>query len=731
MNSKTDRPNQFIEEERYELFEKQRYHFELNRRNFLKFFGGGIVLFVPLNRLNAQQGESGRSGDDDVPQEISAWIHLDEDGSIKVFTGKTEVGQNIRTSLAQAAAEELHVPVSMIRMVMADTAQTPFDMGTFGSLSTPLMAPQLRKAAAAAREMLIDLAAQRWNVNRNTVHIVNARLTADHTKESLSFADVIKGQKLAKTIPDDQPTLARTEWTIAGTSVPKVNGKDFVTGKHKYTSDMKLPGMLFAKVVRPTAFDAKVSSADISAAEAIPSVKVVRDGDFIAVAAPDHETAMRAAEQIKVEWNAPAQPSNSELFELLKKPLPPNESQGRRRREPVIQGSIADGLASAEKKLEETYTVEYIAHAPLEPRAAVAEWKDGTLTVWTGTQRPFGVRGELAEALSLPEEKIRVIVPDTGSGYGGKHSGECAVEAARIARAAGKPVKLVWSREEEFTWAYFRPAGVIQIKSGVKNDGMITAWEFHNYNSGSSAIESKYDFPNQHLQFHPSDSPLRQGSYRALAATANHFARESHIDELAHSIKMDPLEFRLKNTKDERLRDVLEAAAKSFGWKNMNAAKGHGMGISCGFEKDGYVATCVEIVADSTKGTVKILRVVEAFDCGPVVNPNHLKNQIEGAIVMGLGGALFEEILFENGKILNPRFSNYAVPRFSDLPPIEVVLVDRKDIPSSGAGETPIVGIAPAIGNAIFDATSIRLRSLPLIPNGLASTSRSTAKTPR
>jgi isoquinoline 1-oxidoreductase len=316
----------------------------------------------------------------------------------------------------------------------------------------------------------------------------------------------------------------------------------------------------------------------------------------------------------------------------------------------------------------------------------------------------------------VAEQNIRVVVPDTGSGYGGKHTGETAIEAARLARAARKPVKIVWSREEEFTWAYARPAGVIRAKSGVRKDGVITAWEFHNHNSGPSAIEMKYDVPNLHMQFHPSDSPLRQGSYRALAATANHFARESHIDELAHAIGMDPLEFRLKNAKDERLRGVLEAAASAFGWRDRKTASGQGFGIACGFEKDSYVATCVEIAA--TRGdlqNLKIVRVVESFDCGAVVNPSHLKNQIEGAIVQGLGGALFEQVQFAKGKILNPHFAQYRVPRFSDLPPIEVVLVNRKDIPSAGAGETPIVGIAPAIANAIFSATTTRLRSLPLL----------------
>jgi len=293
------------------------------------------------------------------------------------------------------------------------------------------------------------------------------------------------------------------------------------------------------------------------------------------------------------------------------------------------------------------------------------------------------------------------------------------VEAARLARAAQKPVKLVWTREEEFTWAYFRPAGVIEITSSVSNDGTITAWEFHNYNSGGSGIRALYHIPNQKTEFHQAHSPLRQGSYRALASTANHFARESHIDELARLVKLDPLGFRLKNLQDARLRAVLEAAAKTFGWGKNKPSPDHGFGVAGGFEKGAYVATCAEVAVDRVGGTVKVVRVVQAFECGAVLNPDHLKNQNEGAILMGMGGALFEAVRFDNGKILNPRFSRYRVPRFSDSPEIEVVLLDRKDLPSTGAGETPIVGIAPALGNAICDATGVRLRSLPMAPKAL------------
>jgi len=293
------------------------------------------------------------------------------------------------------------------------------------------------------------------------------------------------------------------------------------------------------------------------------------------------------------------------------------------------------------------------------------------------------------------------------------------VEAARLAKAAGKPVKLVWTREEEFTWAYFRPAGVIEVAGAVNREGRITAWDFHNYNSGSAGIRMLYDVPGAKTEFHNAQSPLRQGSYRALASTANHFARESHIDELAQAAKMDPLEFRLKNLKDARLRAVLQAAADRFQWGKVRPDEQRGFGMALGLEKGSYVATCAEVKLDRGAGKVSVTRVVQAFECGAVLNPDHLKNQNEGSIVMGIGGALFEAMRFQNGRIQNPRFSEYRVPRFSDTPRIEIVLLDRKDLPSSGAGETPIVGIAPAIGNAIFSATGRRLRSLPMAPDGL------------
>ncbi len=710
--------------ERYELYADPVWSAELSRREFFRIVGAGLVVAFVLENTATAQPPGGRRrgfGGGALPQEIGAWLHIGEDSAVTVFTGKVEIGQNIRTSLTQVVAEELRTPVGRIRLVMADTGQTPFDGGTAGSRTTPSMAPQLRRVAAAARELLLDLAAEQGKIGRATLTVADGKIVGPGSKPEFTFGQLTRGQKLMKLIGNKAPTTPANQWKVEGTSVPKVDGREFVTGTHRYASDVRRPGMLFGRVLRPASFKAELVSVDTRAAEALPGVIVVRDGPFVGVAAPTEQAAAQAVAAIRAEWKSPPQPSSDELFQYLKShPATGRGGFGGGGRN--SRGSVPEGLKAADQKRAATYTIAYIAHTPMEPRAAVAEWSDGKLTVWTGTQRPFGVRGELANALSIPQERVRVIVPDMGTGFGGKHTGEAAVEAARLAKAAGKPVKLVWTREEEFTWAYFRPAGVIEVTGGVSKDGTLVAWEMHNYNSGGSALPTPYEVAHQRTQFHGADSPLRQGSYRALAATANHFARESHMDDLAHAVQMDPLAFRLRNLKDERLRAVLEAAAKQFGWGQAKPAPGRGFGVAGGKEKGSYIAACAEVAADAKSGRVKVHRVVTAFECGAILNPDHLKSQLEGGAIMALGGALFEAIRFANGKILNPRFSDYRVPRFGDVPVLETVLLDRKDLPSAGAGETPLVALAPAVGNAIFQATGIRLRSLPMVPNGLKAT---------
>lgn len=660
----------------------------LDRREFLARVGGGVAVFVLSEPAPGQR-------QDPFPPSLEAWLHIGKDGIVTAYTGKIEAGQGARTELMQAVAEELRTPLASVRLVMADTSLVPFDMGTFGSRTTPAMVPQLRKAAATARELLLDLAAKAWNADRAALVAMNGTVRNPVAPRSATYGELTRGEKLAAEVRADAPLTPAAEWTVAGTPVAKAGAEEYVTGRHKFASDLKRPGMLYGKVVRPPSFGARLVSYEGAGA--------VRQGDFLGVTGASPLEAERAAAAIKAEWNQMPQPSASELFGYLKQHAEPSER-------PISErGTVKSALAEAEVKLTQTYTVAYIAHCPPEPRAAVAEWNGGQLTVWTASQRPFGVRGELAQAFGVAEDRVRVIVPDGSAGYGGKHIGDPAIEAARLAQAAGKPVKVTWTREEEFAWAYFRPAGVIEVSSGATKAGAITAWDFVNINSGSAGIQTAYDIPNQRIVFQASKSPLRQGSYRALAATANHFARETHIDELAHACGIDPLAFRLRNTADPRFKAVLEAAAERFN----KPAPGRFLGLAAGWEKGSYVATFAEISLGSG-GRPKLERVVEAFECGAIMNPDNLRNQIAGAIVMGLGGAQFEAIDFANGRILNGRFSRYRLPRFSDVPLIDVVLVDRKDLPSVGAGETPIVGLAPALGNAWFAATGTRHRSLPL-----------------
>ncbi len=700
-----------IDPERYELLDAL-FNAEATRRDFFRIAGAGVIVALFLETEVVAQPKGGP-----VPREIGAWIHIGEDNAITVYSGKVEIGQNIRTSLAQVVAEELHSPVKSIRMVMADTAMVPFDAGTFGSRTTPAMMPQLRRAAAAAREVLLDLAAGKGKTERDKLTVADGKVAGPDGKPSFTFGQLTKGQKVMKVIPATVATTPANKWTVVGTSVPKVDGRAFVTGTHQYGSDVRRKGMLFGKVLRAPAFGAKLTSVDVKAAEAKPGLTVVRTGDFVGVVGPTEYEAMKGLALVKAEWaNPPKQVGAKELFKHLKETG--RAGKGGFGGGGVAQGSIEMGIKAADKTVKETYTLAYIAHVPLEPRVAVAEWEGDKVTVWTGTQRPFGVRGDVANALGVTQDKVRVIVPDMGSGYGGKHNVDAAIEAVRLAKATGKPVRVAFTREEEFTWAYFRPAAVIEVNAGAKKDGTLTAWEFANYNAGGSGLRMPYAVANVKTNTYSSQTPLRQGAYRALASTGNNFARESVMDELAHAIGMDPLEFRFKNLKDARLKAVLEAAAKQFGWGKKPDA-GRGFGLACGTEKGSFVATCAEIAFDKAKKDVRVIRAVTAFECGAILNPDHLKNQVEGCVMMGLGGALFEQIDFADGKILNPDFANYPLPRFRDTPILETVLLDRKDLDSAGAGETPIIGIAPAVGNAIFAATGVRLRSMPMIPNGL------------
>ena len=685
-------------------------------RPYFDRFGNGLVVVLAAQR----PGPSGWGAGG--PPHGGAWIHLGEDGKARAFTGKVEVGQGTRTALSLIVAEELRLPLSAVELTMGDTDVCPWDMGTFGSRSMPDAAQHLRTTGAAARALLGRLAASRLGVPATEVELVEgeARGRGPASSSTVGYGELVKGLRRVELVPPDTRPGPPSEWTKAGHPVQDVGSRDVVTGARQYTSDLHPPGLLYGKVLFPPTFGAKLRTVDLAPARALPGVVAIQEGDRVAVASPRLLTTIAAVKAIRAEWEAPPQPSEKEIVEYLRA----HPAEGEDFWDVIHHeaGNVKAAMAHAPISLEATYTTAYIAHAPLETHAVLASWEGERLTVWVGTQTPFRARDALSDALEIPPARVHVVVPPTGSGFGGKHASELAVVAARLAKAAGRPVRIAYSREEEFSQAYFRPMAVIDVRSATASDGTLSAWEFHVLNAGSAAARTPYRVPNQKVDNQPTDSPLAQASYRALAATANNFARESHMDELAAKVGADPVEYRLRHLADDRLADVLRAVARHAGWdarpsSGKGRPDGSGRGIAVGLEKGGRVATFAEVRADEGRH-LEVLRLVSGYECGAIVHPSNLKSQVEGGAVMALGGALFEAIHFDGGRVLNPRFSEYRVPRFRDIPPIEVLLLDRPDLPSQGGGETPLIAVAPAIANAIYDATGRRLRSLPLTPDG-------------
>ena len=683
----------------------------MSRRSFVQLLGSGLLITVTPSVSFAQRRGRRRA------ITVSARLHLDPDGTITVMTGKVEEGQGPRTQLSQAAAEELCVPVERIRLVMADTGLVPDDGITAGSRTTPSTVPDVRRGAATARGLLVGFAAGQWQVDPGTLDVLDGGITHKASGQSLTYADLAKAAKapelFRKTVPADVELIPAADWRVLGRSVPRPNRRDLVTGAHRYPSDVARPDMLYGKVLRPPSYKATLQAVDLSRAEAFKDVIVMREGTFVGCAAPTSQRAAEALAEIakSASWKTVPQPSSKELFAHLKA----NARTGGRSRDRTA-GSPDSAFAAADKVLSASYEVAYVQHAPMEPRAATAEWRDGKLTVWTGVDGPQRVQRNLAQALQVPTERVRVIVPDMGGGFGGKHTGEAAEEAARLAKAAQRPVAVHWTRAEEFTWAYFRPAALIECRAGLDVEGNPTAWDFTNINAGGSAIEPPYRIANRRVRSMGSDSPLRQGAYRCLAATANNFARESFVDELAAAAGADPLAFRLTHLDNPRIKAVLETAAKRFDWSGRKSrpTPDVGVGLACGTEKNSVVAACAQVRVDRASGEIRVEEVCEAFECGPIQNPDNLLSQVQGCILMGLGAALREEIRFEDGKILNPSFADYQVMRFEDVPRLDIVLIPKTAGASAGGGETPIIVIAPAVANAVFAATGVRIRSMPM-----------------
>jgi nicotinate dehydrogenase subunit B len=666
---------------------------EPEEREWSALLGDGLVVVWPPPPTPAGSWPMGGG----------AWLHIAPSGQVTAFSGKVDVGQDNATAFRVLVAEELGGDLAGVQVVQGDTDICPFDMGTVGSRSMPDAGEALRRAAAGARRTLDELAP------------AGAPLPPGLRVEVLRAEPALRAPAERRLVGRDH-----LDWT-GGHGTRRT---DVVTGRRLYVSDLELPGMLYGAVLRPPVQGGALREVDWADALRCPGVSVVRDGDFAGVTAAGRAEATQALELVTATWDVPAAVEGELAAHLRSHPAPDatwpppvNEHEG----------DVEAALAGAALRLDATYTTSYIAHVPLETRAALASWEGGRLTVWTGTQRPFAVRRYLADNLGLDEADVRVVVPPTGAGFGGKHDGTVALEAARLARGVGRPVKVHWSRAEEFKYAYMRPMAVIDVRAALDDGGRISAWDFVDINAGPAAIGFPYSVPNRHLRYQPAEPPLAQGSYRALGANANNFARESHIDELAHGTGTDPVEFRLRHIDDERLKAVLRAAAGRFGWtgphngagpgRGQDRRTGWGQGVAVGLEKGGRVATCAEVNV-ATGGAVQVTRIVTAYECGAIVNRDTVVNQVEGATVMALGGALFESIPWEGGRLGQLSLARYRVPRFADLPRIDVVLVDRPDLPSAGAGETPMIGVAPAIANAIFAATGKRLRSLPLVPEG-------------
>ena len=646
---------------------------------------GDVTVGFPASRTGYGQQTYGNT----EPQtERATWLHVRPDGGATVFAGKVEYGQNIRTGLAIEVADELRLPLDRIEVILGDTDLVPWDMGTFGSQSTARVGVQLRRAAATARETLLALAADQLDLPVDDLEAVGGRVVSKNAPENgLDYAELLATQSIEQELRDDAPLLPASEFRVMGTEISeRLDAVARVTGQAQYSQDIQPEGVLFASVIRPVAYGARPRSVDFSVASALPGVvETVHDGSLIAVIAESDEQADRAAELVEIDWDVPnGQPAGWELPSVLVE----SGTDGFVMQE---SGDLDEGFRAATEVIESTYFIPYIAPIPMEPRAAVAEWQDGHLTVWAGTQRPFGIRQELSAAFDLSEDQIRVVAPEIGGGFGAKSPYRPAIEAAKLARAADRPVRVAYTRVDESVWSNFRPAAVIQLKSGFTSDGRLTAWQADAYHS---------------------DSPLPSGSYRSLGAAVNHFAREVHMDEIAAATGLDPVELRLVNLTEPRFRRALEETADLFGWSDYTPAPGRAAGIALGIDVGSYVATATEV---SLQGSdVRVHRVAAALDCGLVVNPEGARNQMEGAIIMGIGGALFEAADFEGGRVLNPGFTRYRVPRITDTPSIDVRFVGDNTTPSTGAGEPGIVPIGAAISNAVFTLTGQRHRELPI-----------------
>jgi nicotinate dehydrogenase subunit B len=679
----------------------------LSRREFIGLTGGLAVLFSlpgPLRRAAAAEDEG---------EDVNAWLLIGTDNRVTAFMGKVEIGQGNTTAFMQLVAEELTLPFDAVAMLMGDTDKVPYDDGTWGSTSIRDAGVRIQAAAAAAREILAGMAAEQWGVAREAVTVNDGRvvLTSDSNTSTL-LGEVTRGQRIERKLKGDPKLWPVEQHRIVGKPIPRVDSRPVVTGEVKFVGDLRVPGMLYGARCYPPCFGARRTSLDTSAAERVPGVvKVVVEGDFVGVAGESPEAVAEGVNAIKVNWEEPSHPAMETLFDDLRRTAGKPDVASE-------EGAVEQALASGARVFAATYRAPFAAHAPVEPHAALASWGGKRLTVHSAVQTPFLNREEISAELGLDQANIRVLVPRVGGGFGGKANSDVAVIAARLARGAGRPVLVTLTRPEEFTWNYFKPAALIDLRSAVDASGRIVAWDCGIYNCGDRGAVPPYDLPNHRVRCYPCQSPLREGAWRGLAGIANTFAIESQMDEMARATGQDPVAFRLRHLRDDaRQARVVQAVAEAYGWPPKARQAGVGIGFACAPDAGSYTAEIAEVEVDRETGAIQVRRAVIAHESGLIVTTDGIINQIEGAFTMGLGPTLWEQVRYERGRITTDSYATYRIPTIKDVPAIETVLVPNPHHPPQGAGEPALFPVAALVANAVVDAGGPRIRELPLTPD--------------
>jgi isoquinoline 1-oxidoreductase len=696
----------------------------MDRREFLKrmgLLGGGIIVYCSVgDSLSfAAEGPMPRSN---TPTDFNAFLRIGIDERIALFVGKIDMGQGTYTSFPQIVAEELDVAYDSIDIIMGDTDLCPYDFGTVGSMAIRMHGVLVRNAACEAKGVLKELAADYLACPLNDLQTKNGVVfNKNQPDKKVTYGTLTKGKIIEKHLKELPPLKDPSEFTVMGKPYFHQDAYDKVTGRAQFTGDIRLPGMLYAGILRPPAHGAKLKSLDLSEAKNMKDVLVVEDDDLIAVLHENPDGAEKALNAIKADWEMPKTGLNDQtIYDHFVNDVDV---------EPGIdsQGDIAKGMELAEEVFEETYLGPYIAHAPMETHTGLATVdRNGKITVWSSTQGPFPLQEGIAEMMGLPKEKVRVITPFVGGGFGGKGEPNLNIEsreAARLAVLTGKPVQVANTRAEEFFTDTFRPAAVVKIKSGLDRSGKIVFWENDIYMAGNRCAEVICDIPHyivktygQWMRPPEGAHPFNVGPLRAPGAGNNIHAIAMQMNMMAAKVGIDPMEFYLRQLKHERMKNVLKAVADKFGYTPAKQPSGRGYGMSCAIDANTFTAHMAEVEVDRQSGKIDVKRIVVGYDPGLCVNPQGTKIQMEGCCVMALGYALTEEILFSDGVIFDRNFDTYQIPRFSWLPKIETLIVKNDHFPPEGVGEPGVVGIGGIIATGVYDATGAKLFKMPFTP---------------